>query len=412
MKAYLATYWRESSRTDKGLMLALFFSITWKNLAPMFLVLSFVLALTDRNSGSVVKKQLFGLRSVLFWMITFYLYHIVGMAWSSNMAFGWSDVGMKLSFIIVPLIVALGRMQLSLQRWLSWAIDCMSVIVVGLLIYASWKSWYYPEDNHWAYFFESEFSTFIHRSYWATYCAIGAAWALYDWISGTRKFLSWRLFTFVLLASATVLTISKAGIIILGLLCFWQMLHQIIIRKWWKIALPGFAVIIGLIIGVAYLSPRVASRFQEIPKAFSSVKSSGNTDVESNAARIIMWSTSAKVIQSNWLLGTGSGDVKDALITKNMELGNTEVAEKKLNSHNQFLNSWVQLGVFGFLFLFGIFISSFGTAIRNGSLPVTLMTVAFLITMLFESFVETQGGIIPFCLLMAILNQRAVKIAL
>jgi O-antigen ligase len=223
---------------------------------------------------------------------------------------------------------------------------------------------------------------------------------LYDWISGTRKILSWRLFTFALLAVATVLTISKAGIIILGILCFWLMLQQIIIRKWWKIALPGFAVIIGVIIGVAYLSPRVASRFQEIPKAFSSVKSSGNKDVESNAARIIMWSTSVKVIQSNWILGTGTGD------------GNTEVAEKKLNSHNQFLNSWVQLGAFGFVFLFGIFISSFGTAIRNGSLPVTLMTVAFLITMLFESFVETQGGIIPFCLLMAVLNQRAVKIAL
>ncbi len=142
------------------------------------------------------------------------------------------------------------------------------------------------------------------------------------------------------------------------------------------------------------------------------MKSSGNSDVESNAARIIMWSTSVKVIQSNWLLGTGTGDVKDVLIAKNVELGNIEVAEKKLNSHNQYLNSWVQLGVFGFVFLFGIFISSFGTAIRNGSLPVTLMTLAFVITMLFESFVETQGGIIPFCLLMAVLNQRAVKTAL
>ncbi len=377
----------------------------------MFLVLSFILALTDRNSCSVFQKQLFSSRSAMFWMIAFYVFHIVGMAWSTNLAFGWSDVGMKLSFVIVPLIVSIGRMQLSLKKWLSWAVDCMSVIAVGLLIYAFWKSWYYPEDNHWAYFFESEFSTFLHRSYWATYCAIGTAWALFDWISGTRKIISWRLFTFILLAAATVLTISKAGIIILGLLCFWLILYHIIVRKWWKIALPCLAVMIGLIAGVAHFSPRVASRFQEIPKAFSTVKSSGNTDVESNAARIIMWSTSVIVIQSNWLFGTGTGDVKDVLIATNMELGNNEVAEKKLNSHNQFLNSWVQLGVFGFVFLLGIFFSSFGTAIRNGSLPVTLMTLAFLITMLFESFVETQGGIIPFCLLMAVLNQRAEKIA-
>ena len=407
MKAYLATYWRESSRTDKGLMLALLFALTWKNLAPVFLVLSFILALTDRNSGSVIRKQLFSPRSVSFWMIAFYLFHIVGMAWSTNTAFGWSDVGMKLSFLIVPLIVAIGRLKLPLKKWANWVTDSMSVIVIGLLILAVWKSFAAPEDNHWAYFFESEYSTFLHRSYWATYCAIGASWALFDWISGTRKIISWRLFTFMILSASTVLTISKAGIIILGILCFWLMIHQIIVRKWWKIAVPGFILIIGLLIGVSYFSPRVAGRFQEIPKAFTTVKTSGNTDVESNAARIIMWSTSWKVIRSNWLAGAGTGDVKDVLIAKNLALGNTIVAEKKLNSHNQFLNSWVQLGLMGFLFLLGIFVTGFANAFRSKSLPLTLMTLAFFVTMLFESFVETQGGIIPFCLLMAIMNQRA-----
>lgn len=408
MKAYLATYWRESSRTDKGLMLALVLALTWKNLAPVLLMLSFVLALTERNSGTFFRQQLFSLRSVLTWMLAFYLFHIVGMAWSSNAAFGWSDVGMKLSFLFVPLIVATGRLQLSFRYWMRWIIDGMSMIVIGLLLLAVWKSFAAPEDNHWAYFFESEYSTFLHRSYWATYCAIGASWALFDWISGPRKIVSWRLFTFVLLSASVVLTISKAGIIILGIVCFWLMIHQIIVRKWWKFAVPGFVVVIGLIVGVTYFSPRVASRFQEVPKAFSSVKTTNNTEIESNTARIIMWSTSWKVIQSNWLAGAGTGDVKDVLIAKNMELGNTGVAEKKLNAHNQFLNSWVQLGLAGFLFLTGIFVTAFANAARYKLLPLTLMTLAFLVTMLFESFVETQGGIIPFCLLMAIMNQRAL----
>lgn len=408
MKAYLATYWRESSRTDKGLMLALVFALTWKNLAPVFLILSFILALTERNSGTFFRKLLLSPRSVLLWMMAFYLFHIVGMAWSANAAFGWSDVGMKLSFLFVPLIVATGRLQLSFHQWMRRIIDVMSAIVIGLLLFAVWKSFRAPEDNHWGYFFESEYSTFLHRSYWATYCAIAASWALFDWISGPRKMVSWRLFTFFILSTSVILTISKAGIIILGIVCFWLMIHQVIVRKWWKIALPGFIVVIGLIVGVAYFSPRVASRFQEIPKAFSSVKTTNNTEIESNTARIIMWSTSWKVIQSNWLAGAGTGDVKDVLITKNLELGNTGVAEMKLNAHNQFLNSWVQLGLAGFLFLTGIFAMSFANAARYRVLPLSLMTLAFFVTMLFESFVETQGGIIPFCLLMAVLNQRAL----
>lgn len=408
MKEYISAYWRESSRTDKGLMLALLLAMTWKNLAPLFLVLSLILAFTDRNSWAHFRKSIFSPGSVLFWMVVFYVFHIVGMAWSSNTAFGWADVGMKLSFLVVPLIVATGRMQLPFRKWIHWAVDIMTLIVIGLLLLAVWKSFAAPEDNHWAYFFESEFSTFIHRSYWATYCAIGASWALYDWVTRRPfRFFTWRSFTFLILFTATILTISKAGIIILDVVCFLVLAHQVVVRKWWRVAIPGVILLIAMIVGLGFLSPRIASRFQEIPKAFTTVKTENNPETESNAARIIMWSTALRVIETNWLAGTGTGDVKDVLIAKNLELGNTGVAEKKLNAHNQFLNSWVQLGLAGFLFIVAIFGMSFRNALRYKNFPVTLMALAFFMTMLFESFVETQAGIIPFCLMMAIFNQRS-----
>jgi O-antigen ligase len=114
-----------------------------------------------------------------------------------------------------------------------------------------------------------------------------------------------------------------------------------------------------------------------------------------------MWNTSLKAIAKYWIIGTGTGDYNDVLTNMNKKLNNTGVAKEELNSHNQFLNTGVQLGVFGFFLLLMMFISSF---IQNGpNLFGILILIIFLINFLVESFLETQSGIVLFCVLSVIL---------
>jgi len=409
IKVAFEAFWKETNLLDKVLLLTILLSVTWVKLAPMCMAIMLITAIFIRKPGKEILRSLIRPSTVGFWAICFWLYHVIGMGWSSNAAFGWSDIGMKASFIAVPIIAAIGRFSIQPRLFAQSIGFLFSGVVVGLVIYAAWKSWYYPEDNHWAYFFESEYSTFIHRSYWATYTALASAWMVYALLFNKSNVKLWLGIGWAILSISTFLTISKAGIIIWMILMAVVFVHFVLVKKWWKIAILGGIGIVLFCGFMLFSSSKIASRFQEVPKAITSVKTVGNPSVESNTARIIMWSTSTKVIGENWLLGAGTGDVKDVLITKNTELGNTGAAERQLNSHNQFLNTWVQLGVVGFMLLVTLFVHTFRNAMRVKSPYGILFVVAMVLTMCFESFVETQAGIVPFCLLLLFVNYRVEK---
>jgi O-antigen ligase len=130
------------------------------------------------------------------------------------------------------------------------------------------------------------------------------------------------------------------------------------------------------------------------------VRTVNNPTIESSASRAIMWSTAMGLFSENVVIGVGTGDVSNALDERNLELGNTGVAEKSLNAHNQYLNTAVQLGLAGLIPLLLIFITSFVRAVKTKLIEGILLTLILFLTLMFESFLETQAGIIPVTLLL------------
>jgi O-antigen ligase len=312
---------------------------------------------------------------------------------------------MKLSFLLFPIIFFTFKTKIKFQTVIQFFITSMVIIVSILLIHAAFKSIYYPEDNHWAYFFESEFTGRMHRSYFATYTAIASVFSLLVFMKNRKK--NFYLFAFFLMTIATVLTISKAGILILNLCLLIVFIHKMIqLKKWIFLAFGSVSIIVGITLLVS-LSERVSSRFTMISKAINEVKLYHNPDSESNEARLIMWNTSIQLIKGHPILGFGTGDVKDVLIAKNIEMGNTGVAEKKLNAHNQYLNTWVQLGVFGLISLLMFFATVFYLAKKEKNMYLFYFGLILFLSLLTESFLETQAGIIPVGLLsFALLSTR------
>ena len=158
----------------------------------------------------------------------------------------------------------------------------------------------------------------------------------------------------------------------------------------------------GSIIAIIFSVNTVIVRIDKTLYALQNIKLEENNSVETNQARLIMWNTSLKVISENFFLGTGTGDYNDELIKKNHLFKNYGVAKSELNSHNQFLNTFVQIGLIGFLVLSLIFYSFFRAVIKKQKIVLFLIGICFFINFLFESFIETQSGIILFCILMTI----------
>jgi O-antigen ligase len=106
-----------------------------------------------------------------------------------------------------------------------------------------------------------------------------------------------------------------------------------------------------------------------------------------------------------WMIGTGTGDVKDVLNTTYHENNFSYGYEKSLNTHNQYLQSFLALGIIGLLlFVLAITIPWF---MRSNYHPLLLMLLfIFALNCITESMLEAQRGAIFFALMISIFGRK------
>ena len=140
----------------------------------------------------------------------------------------------------------------------------------------------------------------------------------------------------------------------------------------------------------------------------NSVFTSSSDKSDSNNIRLTVWSLSIDLIIENPILGVGTGDIKHAIKNRSLILGYEEIAEKNFNSHNQFLNSGVALGIPALLILLGVFVSAFAFIFkfRESSFVFGLILFSLFLFMLTESGFERQAGIVPFTFLICLIGFR------
>lgn len=127
------------------------------------------------------------------------------------------------------------------------------------------------------------------------------------------------------------------------------------------------------------------------------VKFFGNenkTQLINSDTRLQLWYTSAKVIQDNFWFGTSPANLTDELVKKYEELGFEGAAEQKLNSHNQYLETFAGLGVFGFLSLMFIIIFTFIISIKQKHYLLFFLMVILSVNFLFESMLNRMAGVL------------------
>ena len=388
--------------SDYSLAWILFFSIVYQKLAPIGFVFWIITAYKTweiRSFDNFLKSTLEGNKK---WFIAYYLLLVIGMFWTDNIPFGLSKLENKLTFVLFPILFSATTLRSNQKHWKLILISALTFSLLTNEFMAFIKTLNSSESFSWQYFYDSRFCLNMHRSYFASYLTIGIIFLL----DFQQKKMSLILTILILFLGIGVFqTMSKMGIISLAIVLTIYTL-VVLMRKSWKTGLSLILIMFTLFFfSITYKESPLRTRFEAISSALSNLKTENNPSTESNAARIIMWNTSLQVIGQYWLIGTGTGDYNEILTNLNKKLNNTGVTEEQLNSHNQFLNTWVQLGIFGLFVLVMLFVSSFFQNGRN--LFGILILSTFLINFLVESFLETQSGIILFCILSVILFRES-----
>lgn len=399
IRKYIST-WELADYIFCGLLLVL---VSFNKLMPILLVLLGLIALFKRRKLNE-SLRIIKWTEPSIWFILFFAVHIIGLFSTSNFDYARTDIGMKLSFIIIPVLMIFIKTKMSYRQVIDLIL--IGLLITGILsfIFAIYRSIYNVEDNHWAYFTESYFTFQMHRSYYATYMVIGALISLIRFFQ-FRKAIYFVLTLFFCIS--TILTFSKAGILIMIIMitCVTLILTS---RYYSRITGISLSIILAFVLILSFtLNSTLKGRFVKMYGAVTNVSVVNNASVESNQSRIIMWSTSLKIIERNLLTGVGTGDVSDELDSLNKKLGNFGVAERSYNSHNQYLNSTVQLGLLGGIPLLMILILSMIKAIRNKAAEYFVVVIIFAISFLFESFLETQAGIIPVTYLLVMFSLKS-----
>jgi len=338
-------------------------------------------------------------------LLAFFLIHALGYFFSVNKDGALNAIEIKLSFLAFPILIGASNYnELQIKKIvISFVSGCVLVSVID--IFRAFYLYFFQDFNS---FFYTEFSYFMHPSYFAMYLIFAQLIILLfypKWLSHLSNLNVKIGFMTIIFLTTIFLCSSKMGLITAFLLL--PLTFGIILyNNGYKKTIAG--LLLALMIGIAMAYKLFPTPFERIKQAFKVTSSSeaiDKTDAESTAVRILIWKESVKLIENNLVLGTTAGDANDKLVEAYEREGLAGALRKKLNAHNQFLQTFIGTGIIGFVLLL---IMTFGTLIfgfikRNYLL--SLFSILAIFNFLVESMLQAQAGFIFFAFFFCILTQ-------
>lgn len=134
----------------------------------------------------------------------------------------------------------------------------------------------------------------------------------------------------------------------------------------------------------------VWARINGIRYQFSNVS---NPNGHSFLQRIEYWKTAVQIIEDNWMIGIGGGDVQDKFNQLYDENNSLLTEEHRDRAHNMYLTSWLSFGILGLVLLLLSHFHYFKVQFKDGNLVGLAFIVIMLISYLVEDTLETQSGV-------------------
>ena len=345
----------------------------------------------------------------LFFVIT-----VVSASLSVNGKEALTAIEVKLSFILLPWLFFCFPWPVELVKRCLIAFVSGNFIASVLLIARAIGYAFQGESN---YFFYMDFSYFMHPSYFAMYlCFALVLLAFYYpvWFE-TQPALKKMSWVYAIVLTVTVfLCASKMGFITLFLMVPLLLAYRF--RKHMSLKSVAFVAVVGILLlfSLPFLFPTTIDRFKSIttlePEQIDKASS------ESSAVRVLVWKQSSELIARKPLTGYGIGDANDSLYAAYSKNGLTGALEHHLNTHNQFLQSALQMGVVGFLAIVLLTIYNGIIAMRSRHFSLLAFSLLLLLNYTVESMLQTASGVLFtaafYCLLTRIPHAALMKKAI
>lgn len=331
----------------------------------------------------------------------FYLLYILGLIYSSNLEYAAFDLEVKFSLFVFPVVIATIRKEVFQGSRVNillivFILGCLvsTLISFGLAVDRYTHVWFSTK-----LFYYFRLSHLHHPGYMAMFLTFAIAVLICFMVKKSKyKLDKWNMISFsgliIYLSIFVILLSSKAGIISLVLVFLFAIGYYIINEK--KI-LQGLilTVLTGLLFYLLLvIFPYSVNRMIKYQSAVKNTVSEKQNENQKTDSRIEIWTASIHLIKNNFLIGVGTGDVKDKLLETYEDEGKEEALFREYNTHNQYLQTFIALGIIGFLTLVLSLLLPAYYAFRKKVFLYFMFLMIIAVNFLIESMFETQDGVV------------------
>jgi len=264
----------------------------------------------------------------------------------------------------------------------------------------------YAKDLKSEEFFFIKLSEFHSPGYFSMYLLFSIAVLL--WFILKRGFITnyWiKVFIILLVVYFVVFIVmlcAKAGMIsVLGLFSL-VIGYMIIIRRKYLQALVMITLVSLSFVILLKLLPCMEKRFIIfMDSLFMEDCQTENEKIK--VGRMIIWSNSLELIHDHFFSGVGTGDVTDNLTDIYKEKNLKDGYDHKLNAHNQYLQTFLALGVFGFSILVLALALPAIVSLKKRDYIYFCFLIIIAFYFLIESMLERQAGVVFYAYFNALL---------
>ena len=349
------------------------------------------------------------LDAVLISFISFFLIHLVALSWSDYPQEASHTIEVKLSFLILPFLFSTENylhLKSKKQLFMTFCLSCLVSFLYCLL-----SSIYHFHSFGIAGIFNrmNIADAVMHPGYYSNYFVLAILFCTFEWLNNNNgSFKSIYVFLIILFGIILTLLASKTALIfifIFAIYIFWRSSNFI---KNYLLRISFFAGVC-LLFGILFsILPPIKNRIIETYQQ-SNVEIKQPDFSNSTISRRAAWNLEWQLIKENPMVGYGTGSANSLLLEKFKEKKYASLIKNNMHTHNQFLHTWIDLGLAGIIILIGCLV---GCMIQfwkqKEEIGIWFSGLVF-INILTDDMLEIQAGIVFFIFFLLILTYQNKK---
>lgn len=336
----------------------------------------------------------------LWLFLSFFILYLIGMFYTNNIRYGFTNIENKLWFLLIPFLIFMTDRTFFTPKKIFFLIFVFiistAVMSISNMCISTIQYMKIPDIALFYYGNASHLPTWrpMHPSYLSMYITFSFVATLYYLFLSPitlNKWIKWVLMaTFPFFIMFNYLLQSKTGLIVFVLVLISSVLFLINRKKnhIGRSLIFVFLIVVSLIGTLKYGS----GTMNRIPEGFKYFLQGDHKDDASVSRRVVAWKISIEQALKHLPFGVGTGDVEDVLVNQYQKQNYVELSKERLNSHNQYIHTFLAIGIMGLISILIYFLIPLYQTIKRKKFLYFSFLCIVLINLLTESMFETGAG--------------------